>query len=59
MSEEKAYSFKDGKLIINKKISLDPNKDGENLLELTIGAELDLAEVADEIYDYYKSKKGE
>lgn len=51
--------FKDGSLFVKKQVSLDPNQDGEDLLKLDVSLELDLAEVADEIYDFYKSKKGE
>ena len=58
MSEEaKVVSFKDGKVIVKKSLKIDPNKDGEALLNLNLEFELDLSEVADEAVDYWKSRK--
>lgn len=58
MSEEKKlYEFKDGKLFVSKDLELDPNKDGEALLKLSVSLELDVAEIPDEAIDFWKSRK--
>lgn len=58
MSEEKKlYEFKDGKLFVSKDLELDPNKDGEALLKLSVSLELDVAEIPDEAIDFWQSRK--
>ena len=49
--------MEDGKLIISKRMIIDPNKDGEPLAEFDITIKLHLAELPDELYDAWKNRK--
>ncbi len=55
--EAKIVEFKDGKVLVNFSKELDPNKDGEPLGGLKLSVWIDLSEVADEVLDYWKSRK--
>jgi hypothetical protein len=57
--EGKIVEFKDGKVLVKFEKSLDPNKDGEPLGSISLNLEIDIAELPDEAYDYWKSKKAE
>ena len=44
-------------LIIEKSGVVDPNKDGEPLLEMGGYVKIHLSELPDELYDYWKNRK--
>ena len=55
--EQRLIRMEDGKLIISKRMIIDPNKDGEPLAEFDITIKLHLAELPDELYDAWKNRK--
>ena len=59
MESGKIVEFKDGKVLVKFEKELDPNKDGEALGAVSLNLWIDIAELPDEAYDYWKSKKAE
>lgn len=59
MGEEKAKVFEmvDGKLKVNFKKEIDPNKDGEPLAGVELSVYVDVAELPDEAIAIWKAKK--
>lgn len=59
MSEDKKLiTIEDDKLVISKKVEVDPNKDGEPVLILDATVKVDIKELPDELYDLWKKTRG-
>lgn len=55
--EDKLVRMEGATLVISKKMSIDPNKDGEPVAEIDITVKLHLDELPDELYDMWKNRK--
>ena len=57
-AEAKIIDVKDGKLLIEKSFTVDPNKDGQPLAGISVKLWVDIAEIPDEAVDLWMKKKG-
>ena len=57
VKKEKLVRMEGATLVISKKMTIDPNKDGEPVAEIDITVKLHLDELPDELYDMWKNRK--